>query len=241
VPEPSISATRGAISRRLMPEISVLLADHDAVYVEIPKVACSSIKLALAGLLGIDLEPVHGNPHEARFPAPPSPSTSGPLWPDLFSFAFVRNPWDRLVSCYRDKIIGEAPDYTSFDPERGVARCLARFDAFKPGMSFDDFVEVVAGIPDEEADEHVRAQWTFIADRDGDIAVSFVGRFENLAHDFRLACARAGLPDLDLPRAQACCSPARYSRYYSSTTRDLVAERFQKDVELFGYEFDDSR
>ncbi len=221
------------------PEISVLLVDYGAVYVEIPKVACSSIKLALADHLRIDLEPAGGNPHEVRFPAPPSPAaTSGPMWPDLFSFAFVRNPWDRLVSCYRDKILGEAPDYTSFDPQRGVAFCLARFDLYRAGMSFDDFVTAVAAIPDEDADDHFRAQSTFITDRNGDLAVSFVGRFENLAHDFRLACARAGMPELDLPHAQAARSPAPYARYYTPMTRRLVNERFRDDVDIFGYEFE---
>ncbi len=84
------------------PDISILLEPYRVVYIEIPKVACTSLKVAFAHLLGISLEDTGGNPHEVSFPAPLAPpSRSGPLYPDLFCFAFVRNPWDRLVSCYR--------------------------------------------------------------------------------------------------------------------------------------------
>jgi hypothetical protein len=129
--------------------VAVLLRAHGAVYIEVPKVATSSIKITLASLLGIDLEPVGGNPHKVRFPAPASRQSGPTLYPGLFSFAFVRNPWDRLVSCYRDKILGEVPEFTSFHPARGVAYCLARFDVFRAGMSFDEFVKAVAAVPDE--------------------------------------------------------------------------------------------
>jgi chondroitin 4-sulfotransferase 11 len=127
---------------------AVLLEQYRAVYVEVPKVACSSIKIALAGLLGIDLAASGGDPHKAPLPTPASRPSGSALYPGLFSFAFVRNPWDRLVSCYRDKILGEAPDFTSFHPTRGVAYCLARFGAFRAGMTFEDFVAAVAAIPD---------------------------------------------------------------------------------------------
>lgn len=167
---------------------AVALTAYRAVYVEVPKVACSSIKIALAGLLGVDLEAAGGNPHAAAFPEPPGPAGGSSAYPGLFSFAFVRNPWDRLVSCYRDKIQGEARDFTAFAPERGVAYCVARFESLQAGMSFERFVDAIAEIPDTEADAHFRSQHTFVTNRAGDIAIDFVGRFESLARDFDAVC-----------------------------------------------------
>jgi chondroitin 4-sulfotransferase 11 len=164
----------------------ILLERYGAVYIEIPKVACTSIKTAIAGLAGVTLEDTGGNPHTARWPAPGGElGRRGPPFPGLFSFAFVRDPWDRLVSCYRDKIRGEVDGYTYFTIRPGVADCLARFDAFFAGMSFDGFVRAVASIPDEHADAHFRSQHRFVTGDDGALAVDFVGRYEHLAEDFQ--------------------------------------------------------
>ncbi len=219
------------------PATTVLLARQRAVYVEVPKVACSSIKLALAGVLGIDLGPAGGNPHAVDFPSAPPPARGPALYPGLFSFAFVRNSWDRLVSCYRDKILGEAPDFTAFHPTRGVAYCLAGFDVFRAGMPFEEFVDAVASIPDAEADEHFRSQHTFVTSAAGAIAVDFVGRFETLAADFGAVGRVLGLPATALPRAQAARTPRHYVDYYTPRTRDVAAARFGRDIELFRYRF----
>lgn len=217
----------------------ILLESYRAVYVEIPKVACTSIKVALASLVGVDLDETAGNPHEARWPRPPAePTGDGPLFPGLFAFAFVRNPWDRLVSCYRDKIGGEVDGYTYFTIRPGVANCLARFDAFVAGMSFGDFVRAVASIPDDDADAHFRSQHTFITDDHGRIAVDFVGRYEQLAEDFRRVEERIGLPPIDLPRLQAARAPRSYPAFYTADSRQIVAQRYARDLELFGYAFD---
>ena len=228
-----------AVGGVLRYEIDVILLEpYRAVYVETPKVACTSIKTALAEVLGISLRSANSDPHRVEWPtAERSSSRSGRLFPGLFSFAFVRNPWDRLVSCYRDKIRGEVEGYTYFTIRPGVANCLARFDAFIPGMSFADFVVAVASIRDEDADGHFRSQHTFVTDEEGKIGVDFIGRFERLAEDFRFVQERIGLPRNELPWLQKARAAASYTDFYSNETRQIAGQRFRQDIEMFGYEF----
>ena len=219
-------------------EFSISLKPYHAVYIDIAKVASSSLKAAFASVLGLDLDGVGGNPHEVEFPRPPEASRAGErLYPGLYTFAFVRNPWDRLLSCYRDKIQGEVEDFTLFS-RSGVARCLARFDAFSAKMKFEEFVYAVSSIPDADADEHFRSQHTFLTNDRGEIAVDFVGRYETLEADFRYVAERIGLPEgINLPRLQANPRVVRYRDYYTATTRDIVATRFAQDIALFSYQF----
>src|SRR5262245_38843197 len=220
------------------PEISILLGPYAAVYIEIPKVACTSFKVLFAQLLGVSLEDGGGDPHQISYPAPPaSPYLSVSLYPGFFTFAFVRNPWDRLVSCYRDKILGEVDGFTNFTIRPGVANCLAHYDAFIAGMSFEEFVYAVASIPDAEADAHFRSQYTFLSNEAGQIGIDFVGKYERLLADFRLVQQRIGLPYVELPRLQAARYPVRYTDYYSAKLQKVVTERFSKDIELFEYTF----
>lgn len=220
------------------PEVSVLLQPYGAVYVEVPKVACTSLKVAFAQLLGIDLKGSGGDPHQASFPTPACRrDPGGSLFPDLFAFAFVRNPWDRLVSCYRDKMAGEADGFTRCTIRPGVADCLARFKAFVAGMSFEEFAMAVASIPDTEADAHFRSQHTFVTNETGEVAIDFVGRYESLLSDLAHVQHCTGMPDIRLPRLQAAPGRVSYRDYYTSKTRDTIAERFREDIALFEYEF----
>jgi hypothetical protein len=148
----------------------------------------------------------------------------------------VRNPWDRLVSCYRDKIRGEVTDFTGI-AESGVAHCLERFDVFKADMSFREFVHAVALIPDEDADEHFRSQADYVTNSSGEVAIDFVGRYENLDNDFAQVAYEIGLPpETKLPRLQV--APKRvHADYYSSETRVLMGKRYARDIDLFEYRF----
>jgi hypothetical protein len=216
----------------------ILLKPYRAIYISVPKVACTSFKTAFAGILDVDLERAKGDPHRVRYPRPvPIESVERFLYPGFYRFAFVRNPWDRLVSCYRDKIKNEVPGYTHFTIRPGVANCLARFDDFVPNMSFEAFVDAVASIPDRDADEHFRSQHTFLTDSEGWLAADFVGRYERLADDFRIVQERTGLPNIELPRLQAARKGAKYVDYYSAETRALVSERYRRDIEMFEYAF----
>jgi len=216
-------------------EFSILLDGYGAVYIDIAKVASSSIKATLASVL--ELEGTGGNPHDVAFPRPTSSDPTGErIYPGLYAFAFVRNPWDRLVSCYRDKIGGEVTDFTGI-AESGVAHCLARFDVFKAGMSFREFVHAVASIPDEDADEHFRSQADYVTNSSGEVAIDFVGRYEKLDNDFAQVAHEIGLPpEIKLPRLQA--APKRvYADYYTSETCALMEKRYARDIDLFEYRF----
>jgi hypothetical protein len=217
----------------------IWLEHYDAIYIEVPKVACSSIKTVIARILNIGLETTGGDPHEVTYPSPSQPlNNDGMFYPGIFTFGFVRNPWDRLVSCYRDKIRREVDGFTNFTIRPGVADCLARFDEFFAGMPFDKFVDAVTWIADKDADPHFRSQHTFLTNAQDKIAVDFVGRYESLAGDFRFVTRRVGIPSVELPHIQKALPTVNYADYYTAETRDLVARRFRKDIDLFGYEFE---
>jgi hypothetical protein len=222
----------------LDPSCAVLLEPWRAVWIDVAKVASSSLKAVFAGLLGLDLDAVGGNPHALAYPHPPEAEREGArLFPGRYAFAFVRNPWDRLVSCWRDKIGGEVREFTGMAP-RGVAWCLASYDVFHAGMPFEAFVRAVAEIPDDDADEHFRSQHCNLVNARGDLAVDFVGRYEALEADFRGVAETIGLPpDVTLPCLQANPVAVDHAAFYTAQTRDLVATRYARDVALFGYAF----
>lgn len=216
---------------------SIYLESNCAVYIDIAKVASSSLKATFTSVVGLAMQ--SDDPHEINFPSPPIPDASKErLYPGLYTFAFVRNPWDRLVSCYRDKIVGEVSDFTEFS-DKGLAHCLSVYDEFSANMTFKEFVYAVNSIPDNHADEHFRSQFYNLVNASGEIAIDFIGRFEKLDFDFSLIVKQIGLPEsTTLPRLQAASKPVRYSDYYTDTTRKIVAERYERDIRYFFYIFE---
>ena len=132
----------------------------------------------------------------------------------LFKFAFVRNPWDRLVSRYAYLL------RNSGHPKHEFVTRMKNFD------------EYVAW----EIQRGKMFQYTYVTGTDGNWIVDFVGYYERLHEDFARACERLGVR-AELPRANTS-SHRDYRSYYSPATRDLVATHFHRDIELFGYTFD---
>lgn len=132
----------------------------------------------------------------------------------LFKFAFVRNPWDRLVSWYAYLLKD-----TSHRRHRRVA-----------AGTFEDFARVELARAD-------RSQWWMIEDRAGAMGLDYVGRFERLAEDFAEICRRLQLPATTLPRENVT-SRKPYQQYYSRELAALVGVCWAREVEAFGYRFD---
>jgi len=151
----------------------------------------------------------------------------------FFKFSFVRNPWDRILSEYR---------YRNYFHHR----------------SFRDFV--LNKLPQPGWDDqyrHVMPQYDMLHDREGNLLVDFIGRFETLQADFDTVCERLGISDSSLPHRNKSDKKSRDLRrkvrnylfmngenqlqsmaeFYDEETRQAVADYYRKDIETFGYEF----
>ncbi len=140
-------------------------------------------------------------------------------WDTYYKFAFVRNPWDRLVSWYH--MCMQAPEPNLF--ARHVKETSPTFESFVR--------HTTTGI----ALRTTFNQFDYVSDDDGNLIVDFVGRYERLREDFAVVRERLKL-DHDLPHVNRS-SHRNYREYYSDETRDIVAQRFDRDVRHFGYAF----
>ncbi len=203
----------------------IVLSPWSAVYVPIPKVACTSLLDVARRWLGLDGE-VHASTAFTRVPL----YDLGQLCPPNRVYAFVRNPWDRLLSCYLDKLDPDQADnrYWRNGVEINFWPYGGRFHA---GMSFAEFVRAVTELPESQANVHFAPQSWWL-----DVPVDFLGRFERLDGDYQRLRAWLGLPDESLPRHRAT-NHGHYSRYYDADSRERAGRYYAADIERLGYAF----
>jgi hypothetical protein len=143
-------------------------------------------------------------------------------WDRYFKFAFVRNPWDRMVSLYH---------YFLQDPEKQVSELGRQIAACR------DFPEFCRRMAVLELDAHFDEQLGYLVDYEGNLLVDYIGRFEKLEIDFARICDRLGLPEIGLPHYRKS-SHRDYRHYYDEQARDIIAAHYRNDIATFGYVFD---
>ena len=227
----------------------MLCHEYKCIYIHIPKVAGLSVHSFFADLLGYKLKahaPLSlkaGHIKARDFLA--HGLIDREVFDRYFKFAFVRNPWDRIVSEYK-------------------------FRGHPRKFSFKTFL--FKNLPDPSEDDqyiHILPQHEFLFDTEGQQLVDFIGKFEQIHEDFHHVCqvldvAESALPHrnklpkfLNMPRSfeDACTTfrnslsieqkrnlkkntYAHYTEYYDDESREFVASLYQKDIEAFAYKFD---
>lgn len=218
------------------PTCNIVFHEDRAIYFYVPKVACSSLKTVSAELLNISFS---GSPHKIKFPSIARHEIE--KYNHYFKFAFVRNPWDRIASCYNNKILTSDSINKHWMLESmvdGVYKGFLKYGVFHEGMPFDDFVDCILEIPDEQADLHFISQSVLLTDQSGQLLTDFVGKFEDLQADFSKIALKLGKPDLSIPH-KAKSSNRSWQDYYfgNHSLIDKVGERYSRDIELFNYHF----
>lgn len=234
----------------------MLCHQNKCLFVHIPKAAGQSVESVFVERSGLtwqtraplllrpNKEPEKGPPRLAHLTASEYISCgyiSEADFSNYFKFSFVRNPWARLVSEY------------TYRRMQGIELYQKDFKHFLfttfPQHSDDDYST------SQDFYRHIIPQWEFLYDDSGNCLVDFVGKFESLQQDFDQVCQQLSLPQTMLPhknKTQAVGIKQKlktllnidnrkphYSYYYDDESADFVQSFYQKDIELFGYCFED--
>ena len=213
----------------------IISYERNFLFVHVPKTGGTSIRHALKryehdasrylvnrclSTCGIGVNYLSRDYCKNRFRAHESASRVAATLPDdvfarLFKFAFVRNPWDILVSMYKFILKTKA-----HKRHRLVRK-----------MEFAEFVEYAVS-------KRICDQSRLLTDDQGILLVDYVGRFESFSSDYARIASTIGVsPDIaHLNRTNS----TGFQDFYDRKLRSRVETAYRNDIDLFQYEFESS-
>ena len=206
----------------------IISHQHRFIFAAVPKTGTHSVRQALREHMSTDDIEQVGLFVNKRFPfeelaairhghlslAQVRPYLDKEDFDGYLKFAFVRNPFDRFVS------------YCAF-----MTRGRDVFER-SPQDVMRHFLFV------EPPEQHIlfQPQYTVLADAEGSLLTDMVGRVEEMQASYDAICARIGIPSRALDQVNSS-KRGDYRAYYNEELKRGVAERYARDLQLFGYEF----
>jgi len=132
-----------------------------------------------------------------------------------FKFTIVRNPWARAYSWYKN-----------------VLKDKVHKKKFKVSAEISLYDFLILNINKNI----LRPQTFWIKNFEGNIPLDYIGRFENLSHDFNKACKLLNIEPIKLPHEMKGDTRA-YQEVYDDKSRELIQKVFREEIELFKYSF----
>lgn len=220
--------------------------NRDYVFIHIPKCGGRSIRWALGKSTGAAANRVdHADVRDqiARM--------GRDNWDRLYTFAAVRDPYERLVSCYAwTQERGHIPDPTPQTIEAALGEVVlgeqvVDFNDPEKLTHIDRFkCWVYGGCPLAERMNFrvnpARANWIhapqtdWLVDDAGEIAVRHLLRVEKLEDEWLRIAEALGAEERI--KHLNCSDHGKPAEYYDEPTRALVRKRYARDFDLLGYE-----
>lgn len=144
---------------------------------------------------------------------------------NYFKILSSRNPWDRLVSCFF--YLKQGGNKTLHDIDLSKKLKIYKSD-FKPWIKNHFFEALNLNLKVN----HLKPIFFYLSKT----APDFIIKTENLQQDFNTVCDKIGIPQQELPHKNKS-KHKHYTEYYDEETKQIVAEKYAKDIEYFGYEF----
>jgi hypothetical protein len=216
----------------------IVSKEHNFIFLKTRKTAGSSLQVALSTICNPHIDIITGsqikegkldeshsggwnlNMFFTNHPHPPISQVKNWMsdkWGDYFKFAFVRNPFDIVVSRYHWNMKGKgARIQTSVIQFQKWIHEYIKSGAYKQDL-----------------------QYPYIC-IDGKVDLNFIGRYENLQIDYEKICHMIGLdiiPTLGFQKS-GYRDKTHYSEFYDEKTIGLIEGAFKQDLELFGYKFE---
>lgn len=131
-------------------------------------------------------------------------------WKEYFKFAFTRNPWDRVVSAWKNRSSIE---------------------------KFEDFVNVLPA-PKNKIDLfwHTMPQYDHLFDEDDNLMVDKLYRVENLQDDLKEICDQFQLNYTTIGKINSS-KRKPYWEYYTDEMAEKISIIYKNDIEKFNYKY----
>jgi len=188
------------------------MVNHDFryIYISVPRTGTTSIVCAIEPD-GHERKP--GRKHRAISQI--EEEITEDQFNQYFKFGYVRNPWDWSLSFYL---------YITSNKGHFRHEQLCQYS------SFSEYLK-------STREPIGRPQSSYFTNSTGNITVDYIGRFENIQRDFDTICDKIGRPRQQLLHKNKT-KREHYTEYYDDETREIVAQKYARDIELFGYEFE---